>query len=282
MVTGQKVISTEEIEILRGVISRFNEIKLAYLYGSYAEDKAMPASDVDIAVLTEQQDAIPHLTAELSKVLKVPEERLSLLDLKTSSPTLTLRVLRRGVRILDRGGYEERLKERIPMEVVDVLENEKASFQIWLHGNPIDEAVLKRIIVQLSEDVNDLNEVVSGKDPEDLRYDKNLRKAFERTLHTSIEGIIDLLRHIISGLNLGIVEYYKDYVEISKIKGVIANETAERLLELIPTRHMLIHRYRKLDYSKLWDDAKKIVKIWPKLQQEIKEYLRKYPPLDIS
>ena len=110
---------------------------------------------------------------------------------------------------------------------------------------------------------------------EDLRHDKPLRKAFERTIHTSIEGVIDLLRHIISGLNLGIVEYYRDYVEISREKGVISNETAESLLELIPTRDMLIHRYRELDYSKLLDDAKKIVETWPKLQQEIKEYLRK-------
>lgn len=268
-------MSAEVIQILKGVISRFNEIKLAYLFGSYAEGKAMPVSDLDVAVLTEQQKTIPHLSAELSEALKVPEEKLSVLDLETSSPTLTLRILKRGVRILDRGGYEERLKEKIPMEAVDVLENEKASFQIWLHGNPIDEPTLKRIIVQLSEDVDDLHEIMSGKSPEDLRHDKNLRKAFERTLHTSIEGAMDLLRHIISGLNLGTIEYYRDYVEIGRKKGVIANETAERLLELIPTRHVLIHRYRELDYSKLWDDAKKITETWPKLQQEIKEYLRK-------
>ena len=265
----------EAIEILKGVVSRFDEIKLAYLFGSYAEGKAMPASDLDIAVLTEQQKTIPHLLAGMSKALNVPEEKLSVLNLETSPPTLTLRILKRGVKILDRGGYEERLKEKIPMEVVDVLENEKASFQIWLHGNPIDETILKRIITQLSEDVHDLHEVISKKSPEDLRHDKTLRKAFERTLHTSIEGAIDLLRHIISGLNLGIVEYYRDYVEISREKGVITNETAEGLLELIPTTHMLIHRYRELDYSKLWDDAKKIVETWPKLQQEIKEYLRK-------
>jgi uncharacterized protein YutE (UPF0331/DUF86 family) len=146
---------------------------------------------------------------------------------------------------------------------------------IWLHGNPIDETILKRIITQLSEDMHDLHEVISKKSPEDLRHDKPLKKAFERTLHTSIEGVIDLLRHIIFGLNLGIVEYYRDYVEISREKGVISNETAESLLELIPTRDMLIHRYRELDYSKLLDDAKKIVETWPKLQQEIKEYLRK-------
>ncbi|MGQ9468433.1 MAG: type VII toxin-antitoxin system HepT family RNase toxin [Nitrososphaerales archaeon] len=275
MAKGLKVKPMVAVEIIKEVISRFNDVNLAYLFGSYAEDKAMPISDIDIAILTDQQKTIPHLTAEISKALRVPEEKLSVLNLENSSPTLTLRILKRGVRILDRGGYEERLKEKIPMEVVEVLENEKASFQTWLHGNPIDEAILKRIIVQLSEDVNDLYEVISKKNPEDLRHDKNLRKAFERNLHTSIEGAIDLLRHITSSLNLGIAEYYRDYVEISRNKGLITKETAERILELIPTRHILIHRYREIDYSKLWADAKKITEIWPKLQQEIKEYLRK-------
>jgi uncharacterized protein YutE (UPF0331/DUF86 family)/predicted nucleotidyltransferase len=275
MSAGLRAMLPTAIEILKEVVSRFEEIKLAYLFGSYAEGKAMPASDLEIAILTEQQKTIPHLLAGMSKALNLPEEKLSVLNLENSPPTLTLRILKRGVKILDRGGYEERLKEKIPMEVVDVLENEKASFQIWLHGNSIDETILKRIITQLSEDMHDLHEVISKKTPEDLRHDKPLRKVFERTLHTSIEGVIDLLRHIISGLNLGIVEYYRDYVEISRENGVISNETAESLLELIPTRDMLIYRYRELDYSKLLDDAKKIVETWPKLQQEIKEYLRK-------
>ncbi len=275
MVSRLKVKPAEAIEIVKEAISGFEEIKLAYLFGSYAEDRATPASDIDIAILTEQQETISRLTAELSKALKVPEEKLSVLNLENSSPTLTLRILRRGVRILDRGGYEERLREKIPAETVEVLENERASFRIWLYGNPIDEAMLRRIIAQLSEDVNDLHEIIRERNPEDLSRDKNLRKAFERTLHTSIEGAIDLLRHIISGLNLGVAEYYRDYVEITKNKEVINNETAEKLLELIPIRHMLIHRYRELSYSKLWADAKKITDLWPKLQQEVKEYLRR-------
>jgi predicted nucleotidyltransferase len=109
------------IEILKEVVSRFEEIKLAYLFGSYAEGKAMPASDLDIAILTEQQKTIPHLLAGMSKALNLPEEKLSVLNLENSPPTLTLRILKRGVKILDRGGYEERLKEKISMEVVDVL-----------------------------------------------------------------------------------------------------------------------------------------------------------------
>ncbi|MBS7658892.1 MAG: nucleotidyltransferase domain-containing protein [Candidatus Bathyarchaeia archaeon] len=57
--------------MLKEVVSKFDEIKLAYLFGSYAESKAMPVSDLDIAVLTEESKVIPYLTAELSRVLGI-------------------------------------------------------------------------------------------------------------------------------------------------------------------------------------------------------------------
>jgi len=263
------------VEILRGVLSKFNEVKLAYLFGSYAWGKAMPISDLDIALLIEQRKAIPHLMAELSKALNIPEGKISILDLEAAPPTLTLRILKKGIKLLDREKvHEEQLREKVPVEVIDIMENERTDFQMWLRGNPLDETLLKRIITQLSEDVNDLREILGEKRLEDLRLDKNLRKAFERTLHTSIEGATDLLRHIISGLNLGVAEYYRDYVEICRERGVISHKTAEGLLELIPTRHMLIHRYRELDHSKLWIDAKKMTETWPIMQQEIKRYLQ--------
>lgn len=53
-----------------------------------------------------------------------------------------------------------------------------------------------------------------------------------------------LLRHIVSGLGLGVAEYYPDYIEICRRRGIISNEVAEKILELIPVRHMLVHRYR--------------------------------------
>lgn len=262
------------VRVLKEVVVKFSDIQFAYLFGSYAEGRAMPISDLDVAVLTKERGVIPYFTAELSKVLGISEEKISVLNLEDASPTLRLRVLSRGVKLLDRGMYGEKLRGEIGPETVDLLENERVSFQAWLRGNPLDESLLKRILTQLSEDMEDLKGFLE-KDSEEVRLDKNLRKAFERTMQTSIEGVIDLLRHVISGLNLGVAEYYKDYVEISRGKGVIGAETAENLLELIPTRHALVHRYREIDFQKLWLEAKRIVETIPKLQDEVRRYLQK-------
>jgi len=104
--------------------------------------------------------------------------------------------------------------------------------------------------------------------------DKTLRKAFERTLQTLIGGCIDLLRHIVSGLSLGVAEYYRDYVEIAKRSGAISEETAEKLLELIPVRHVLIHRYRDIDYVKLWRNAQTAIEAASRLLEEVRRYLK--------
>jgi uncharacterized protein YutE (UPF0331/DUF86 family)/predicted nucleotidyltransferase len=258
--------------VLKEVMAKFEDVKLAYLFGSYAEGRAMPASDIDIAVLTKKRGVIPYLSAEISNALNIPEERISILNLDDITPKILLRIFSCGIKLLDREAHEEDLKNKLELETIDLIEDERAGFYAWVKGNPLDEALIKRIITQLCEDVEDL-EAFLKRDIGDVKLDKNLRKAFERTMQTSIEGSIDLLRHIISGLNLGVAEYYKDYVEICKEKGVIGVETAERMLELIPTRHILVHRYT-IDLQKLWLDAKILVETIPKLREEVRNYLK--------
>lgn len=269
-----KRVEADVINRLKKVMSKFSDVQLAYLFGSYAEGRGMPTSDLDIAILTREKRVVPYLTAEISNALNLPEGRISILNIEDTVPSIRLRVLSRGVKILDRGVYEEELKKGLDPETIDLIEGERAGFYAWLKGNPLNESLLKRILVQLSEDVEDLKDLLK-KSPSEVLRDRYLRKAFERTMQTSIEGAIDMLRHVISGLNLGVAEYYKDYVEICRDKGVINAETANKLLELIPARHSLVHRYREVNYEKLWAEAKVIVDTIPKLQEEVRNYLKK-------
>ncbi|RLI24323.1 MAG: hypothetical protein DRO52_05695 [Candidatus Hecatellales archaeon] len=264
----------EIVKVLEETVARFDGVQLAFLFGSHAEGRATPTSDIDIAVLIREPKLIANLTAEISKALGFPEDKISILNFEEAGPRLKLRILTRGVKLLDRGAYEEKLRKEVRPEIVELLEDERAGFQAWLRGNPIDESIVRRIFVQLTEDVEDLRGFLKG-GRKALSSDKNLRKAFERTLQTAIEGALDLLRHVVSGLNLGIAEYYRDYVEIGREKGVISPRTAENLLELIPTRHALVHRYRETSLSKLWLQAKKAVEAIPSLQGEVKKYLQK-------
>jgi len=261
------------VEVLRRVVERYPEIKLMYLFGSYAEGRAVPASDIDIAVVTSKPSVIPHVVAEVAEELQIPEEKITVLDLEYASPTLVASILKKGVKIVDRDNVEQKLLERIALEVLEVNELSGIHFRKWVEGDPLDPRIVNSIVAQIGEDLRDLEQYLSM-GLEAVVEDRTLRKAFERTLQTLIEGCIDLLRRTVSGLGLGVAEYYRDYVEIAKRSGVVSGETAEKLLELIPVRHALVHGYRDVDYAKLWRDAQTAVETASRLLEEVRRYLK--------
>jgi len=261
------------VEVLRRVAERYPQVKLMYLFGSYAERRAAPASDIDIAVVTAKPSVIPHVAAELAEELQIPEEKISILDLEYASPALVASILKRGVKIVDRDDAEQKLLNRVDSETLELNELSEIHFRKWVEGDPLDPRIVNRIVAQTREDLQDLEHYLNM-GLEAVVRDKTLRKALERTLQTLIEGCIDLLRHIVSGLSLGVAEYYRDYVEIAERSGVISEETAEKLLKLIPASHGLVHRYRDTDYTKLWRDAQTAVEAAPKLLEEVRRYLK--------
>jgi len=174
---------------------------------------------------------------------------------------------------VDRGNMEQELLSRVKPETLELNELNEIHFRKWVEGDPLDLRVISRIIVQIGEDLQDLERYLSM-GLEAVVRDRTLRKAFERTLQTLIEGCIDLLRHIVSGLGLGVAEYYRDYVEIARRSGVVSKETVEKLLVLIPVRQALIHRYRDVDYEKLWRDARTAVDTASRLLEEVRSYLK--------
>lgn len=229
---------------LREVFEGFKAVRLAVLFGSYARGEAREDSDVDIAVLVDDRGIILDLEAEISKALGIPEAYVSIVDLKLVDPSLAMKILRDGVKIVDRGANAY---EVIPIssEIVEVQELESAAASKWLRRDPIDMDLLREIEARINEDLRDLEELLKmGRDR--MLADEHLRKSFERTQQTLIEGMMDMLRHVVSGLNLGVATYYRDYVDIARDGGVISGETAASLRRLIPLRHILVHRYRGL------------------------------------
>jgi len=151
------------MEVLRVVVSGFPEVRLAYLFGSYAEGGAMPASDIDLAVVVDDRGVIPHLVAEVSEALGLPEGRVSVVELDGAPPSLLVRVLRGGVKLLDRGSFEAELLRGVPPDFAELSGESVRTFASWLRGNPLDEVVISRIVSQVSEDVEDLKDLLERK-----------------------------------------------------------------------------------------------------------------------
>lgn len=71
---------TPYIQLLPGIFSKYQHVVLSYIFGSYAEGKITPLSDIDIAYLFEYSILYQHslelelqLESEISHILKTDE-----------------------------------------------------------------------------------------------------------------------------------------------------------------------------------------------------------------
>jgi uncharacterized protein YutE (UPF0331/DUF86 family)/predicted nucleotidyltransferase len=241
------------IEKLRNIFSRYPQVLAAYLYGSYSAGRQTSVSDIDIAVVSEDRGILLGLSADIARELNISEEKVSLTDLKFLDPALRLRIVKEGIEVANKGlNLNDILLAN--EEIVEVYDLEEAMCKSWLRGNPIDIRTVREIIARINEDLEDLEELFKLGYGE-IMESKHLRKSMERTVQTLIESMLDLLRHIIAGLNLGVATFYKDYVDYAERAGIISSDTANEIRKFIPIRHILVHRYRTINYEEVWKTA---------------------------
>jgi predicted nucleotidyltransferase len=104
---SESVSSKEElIERLSTLLEKEENVRFAYLFGSWAEETASVHSDIDIALYLEREDFEEELALlhTLQKALKVPVD-LSVLN-RTYNIDLLDEIIRRGILLKD---HSERL-----------------------------------------------------------------------------------------------------------------------------------------------------------------------------
>jgi len=93
-------------------------------------------------------------------------------------------------------------------------------------------------------------------------------------VHTIVESILDIARHIVSVKGWGPAETYRDYIEILHRQGIIPPELAEELYKFTAWRNILVHRYIEVDYPRLYEDSKKLASIVREFEKQIIELKR--------
>ncbi len=99
---------------LTEALGRRPEVLEAYLFGSHAQDRAQPHSDIDVAVyVADVPDAPFGFEAELAADLMslLGENRVDVVVLNRAPPLLYHRVLRDGVRLFSRDARATTVRE---------------------------------------------------------------------------------------------------------------------------------------------------------------------------
>ncbi len=101
---------------LRSVLDGFPAVRLAVLFGSVARGDATPRSDVDVAVLFEQDDPGQLWDVDVA-VAGALRRTIDLVDLRRAPPLLRLEIAREGRPVVEReDGAWVRFKARAMLD----------------------------------------------------------------------------------------------------------------------------------------------------------------------
>jgi uncharacterized protein YutE (UPF0331/DUF86 family)/predicted nucleotidyltransferase len=257
--------ASERLSRLRGELLRDGNVLLAYVFGSCARGFETPLSDVDVAVLLKDNSLrrLSDLWGRLAKALGISEDLLDLVDLARAPLRLKRSIVERGLKLVDRGGFEEGLRRELVdnyPEARRLLDSEYEEGVKTLDCK-VDRELLKSRVFEVLERVTALREDVLSRPREQVVASRLYRSSMERHVHVAIEAMLDACRHIVSAKKLGIPETYKDLVRLLRDNGMLPVELAAKMEGCVGLRNILVHRYMVIDHERLYEEAKMLIKV---------------------
>ena len=262
------------IRKLRETLSRRKEVKLAYLIGSIAE-RGFSYHDVDVAVLLDCDPGdklrlLGEIHNDICKALSISDDRVDVVPIDDVDWHFKYKIIK-GIKLVDRDNASLQLIRELNAIYPELRLLLDLNLREWIRMDDprsIDWGIVKKRMDYAFKAIGILNEILT-KPLEEITSSTILKLAFERLVHIIVESILDVARHIVSVKGWGPAETYRDYIEILYKQGIISPELAEELYKFITWRNILVHRYIEVDYSKLYEDSKKLANIVREFEKQI-------------
>jgi len=87
--------------------------------------------------------------------------------------------------------------------------------------------------------------------PEEIKKNRMLRRALERSLEIALECMLDIGEMVISSENLKKPDTYREIIEVLGKEGIIPQDLAERLAPAASLRNVLVHMYSEVDVDRI-------------------------------
>jgi uncharacterized protein YutE (UPF0331/DUF86 family) len=110
----------------------------------------------------------------------------------------------------------------------------------------IDKILIERKLGNIEEFLKELD-AAKVDNLEEFQSNVMARRFIERNIELAIEQMIDICRHLVSGLDLKEPENYAECFDILSAEGVIRREDTQRFQAMARFRNMLIHVYDGID-----------------------------------
>ena len=135
--------------------------------------------------------------------------------------------------------------------------------------------------LQLAESIlNDIRENIRDlRSADDISWevymqDKRSRRFVERTLHITVEGMIDLAQHIISDEKLREPLNFRDAFLVLAEEGIISRKNLPVYEKMASFRNLIVHYYEKIDNEIVFGIFKRNLSDFELFVNEISRYLK--------
>jgi uncharacterized protein YutE (UPF0331/DUF86 family) len=112
----------------------------------------------------------------------------------------------------------------------------------------IDKILIERKLRKIEEFLKEL-EAASVKSFGEFKANVVIRRFIERNIELAIEQMVDICKHLVSGLDLKEPETYTECFESLATNSIIHAESVAKFQAMVRFRNMLIHIYDGIDDS---------------------------------
>lgn len=279
-------------KILKKYFEKEKSVLLAFLFGSFAKDRQMRESDVDIAIYFKDYNPLPSPLAELKrpkeigdlrrkiwrKLTQILEREVDLICLNEAPAPLVSAVFKTGIplKIGDEKLYWE-LYLRKSLEAEDFLNFVEDFWGIYKKARSISpeakEKVRKRFQF-LDKEMRYLEDF-SRLTLEDYRENESKRRDIERWVEWIINALIDIAKIVLASEKKEIPNSYGDALFDFGLFIGLGKERSERLSEFAELRNILAHEYLEVIYGRIQNFIKKFPSLYKKIFQFLEKYLEK-------
>lgn len=249
----------EKLPLLEKLAAELADELLLFVFGSYAQNRATPLSDLDLAYLPkgdlDREQALRldrTLYRRLSHLLE--SDDFTLVNLLQAPPTLAFTVLTEGMMLSPPGdGGWTAFHERVFALYPESRRLKQHALEAFAHqlrrgGSPmpVDREKVLEQLRRLDADLRKLREKAQLSRDAYLA-DSDTQDVVERRLQTATECCLNIGNHLIATLELPVAEDYASVFTSLATGGIIPPDVAEGMADMARFRNLLVHLYWRVD-----------------------------------
>lgn len=275
-----------KIRHLKEYFQKRPEVAMAYLFGSSAEKRSHPESDVDVAIYFYPENKLVEWEAEKkypeeqeiwADVESITDENVDLVVLNRCPATLALAILEKGKPLLVRDKdlwWSYYLA--VSSTAVDFINFASEYYTVKQRSASLSELDRHNLRRRLDFLKNHLEEFGDFQNLTLAVYttDRNRQRITERWVENIINATLDIAKIILASQKIEIPKSYRETLKMFAIWARLDEEETRIFSQFAGLRNILAHEYLDLLFEKIREFIDRAEPIYQKLVSRLEKELR--------